>query len=53
MKMIKMGQNVESVWNQLYFSLTTSLRQKEYALYTQLNIDNYGWPLILFIIMFY
>ncbi len=36
--------NVESVWNQCFFLLTT-LPLKEYGLYTGFNVDNYGYPL--------
>ncbi len=45
-----MGQNVESVWNQHFFSLTSlppplPPPEKEYVLYTRLNICSYEWSL--------
>ncbi len=42
-----MGKNVESVDNQHFFSLTPPSHTKEYVLYTQLNVNKYGWFLFL------
>ncbi len=31
----------------IFFSIDPPPKKKEYVLYTQLNIDNYEWPLII------
>lgn len=38
----KMGWNVESVWNQRFFSIVPLSPHKEYISYTCFNVESYG-----------